>query len=73
VIFQCPQYDWSAVAHINQGYFNKEHLVILTPKFKESDLTQDVQCQVLVKSGGKQKNIFISFGFVYKGKKYGNS
>ena len=49
---------WSAVAEINPGFLNKEHLIIFAPKFKYTNLNQDVPVQVLIKSGGKfSKNI----------------
>lgn len=55
VIFQSPVYNWKAVAEINQGFFHKEHLVVSTPKFKETELTDNVPVQIRIKSGGNTK------------------
>ena len=56
VIFQSPMHNWKAVADINQGFFHKEHLVVTTPKFKETELSQNVPVQIIIKSGGKILN-----------------
>jgi nuclear factor of activated T-cells 5 len=65
IIFQSLSHNWKSVAEINQGFFHKEHLVVSTPKFKETELTEDVHIQVMIKSGEKVHDPFEK-EFVYE-------